>query len=85
MTIRRGVLPTARAGASVCAPALVAVSLLHLLGQSLPLARAANPVVPNVGMADPHVHFWDGMFYMYATSDYSANNTGFLMKQWWVA
>jgi arabinoxylan arabinofuranohydrolase len=45
---------------------------------------ANNPVVPNVGMADPHVHFFNGSFYMYATHDFAPNNTGFLMKDWWV-
>jgi len=39
-------------------------------------AMGANPVVPNVGMADPHVHFFNGRFYMYATHDFSPNNTG---------
>jgi arabinoxylan arabinofuranohydrolase len=52
--------------------------------------NAANPIVSNVGMADPHIHAWssdpsvDHAFYIYATHDYSANNTGFLMKDWWV-
>lgn len=40
-------------------------------------AIAGNPVVPNVGMADPHVHFYDDLgFFMYATHDFSPNNTG---------
>jgi hypothetical protein len=56
-----------------------AVAVLTLI---CAVVNASNPVVPNVGMADPHVHFWDGMFYMYATSDFAANNTGYLMKQW---
>lgn len=53
-------------------------------------ARAANPVggktpadyVP--GMADPHMHFFDGQFLMFATHDFSVNNTGFKMTDWWV-
>lgn len=49
------------------------------------LAAAANPLVPNVGQADPHIHVWpDGRFWLYATHDFAPNNTGFLMKNWWV-
>jgi hypothetical protein len=29
-------------------------------------AMAANPLVPNVGMADPHIHVFDGKAWMYA-------------------
>lgn len=46
------------------------------------LASAGNPVVPNVGMADPHVHVFDGKFYMYSTHDYSPSNNGFRMDDW---
>jgi hypothetical protein len=58
---------------------------LHLL-VSFQFTSAANPVVPDVGMADPHIHFWGatGTAYMYSTHDFSPNNTGFLMKNWWI-
>ena len=53
-------------------------------------ADAANPLggktpadyVP--GMADPNLHYFDGKFTMWATHDFSVNNTGFLMKDWWI-
>ena len=48
------------------------------------LVMAGNPVVPNVGMADPHVRVFNSRFYMYATHDFSSNNTGFRMDNWWV-
>jgi arabinoxylan arabinofuranohydrolase len=41
----------------------------------LVLRVCMNPVVPNIGMADPHVHVFDGKFFMYATHVFSANNT----------
>lgn len=50
----------------------------------LSCARAANPIVPNVGMADPHIHLFNGVFYLYATHDFAPNNTGFRMDNWWV-
>ena len=29
------------------------------------LAAATNPLVPHTGMADPHVHVFNGTLYMY--------------------
>ena len=48
------------------------------------LALAANPLVANVGQADPHIHFWPeaNAFFLYSTHDYSPNNTGFRMDDW---
>ena len=34
-------------------------------------------------MADPHVHVFNGSFYLYATSDFSVNDTGFKNTRWW--
>jgi hypothetical protein len=61
----------------------VHTALLVLACQVL-VSLAANPIVPNVGMADPHVHFFNDTFYLFATHDYSSNNTGFRMDNWWV-
>lgn len=46
-------------------------------------SKAANPLVPQAGMADTNVHYFNGTFVIFATHDYSINNTGFLMKDWW--
>ena len=75
--------PSASASAPAAALAAAAAAALALV---VPLARAANPLVPNVGMADPHVHYWaeTGSYYAYATHDFSPNNTGFKMTDWWV-
>ena len=62
-------------------PAAV-IALLLLLVWS---AAAGNPLlVPSVGLADPHVRVINDRVYMFATHDYSANNTDFLMRDWWV-
>lgn len=45
--------------------------------------EGANPLVPKVGMADTNVHYFNGTFVLFATHDFSINNTGFLMKDWW--
>ena len=57
-----------------------------LLAAALATTRAANPLVADVGMADPHLHFWPetGLTYAYATHDFSNTNTGFRMDNWWV-
>ena len=63
-------------------------SILLLLQRS-GVARARNPIVRGMGLADPHLHVWpseenSSFYYIYGTHDYSSNNTGFLMKDWWV-
>ena len=35
-------------------------------------------------MNDPHIHVFDGKAYLYATHDKSADNTTFVMEDWWV-
>jgi len=42
--------------------------------------------VPNIGMADPHIRVspTSPTFLLFATHDFSPNNTNFLMKDWWV-
>ena len=63
------------------AAALVVQTLLLL---PVHQAAARNPLVLNAGQADPHLRRepdGDG-FLLFATHDYSPNNTGFLMKDW---
>ena len=60
-------------------PARPALALLLALAAR---ALGGNPLVPHAGMADSHVHLFDGRFFMYATADFSPNNTGFQMR-WW--
>ncbi len=59
--------------------AVASLFLLHV-GQTV----GENPLVANVGMADPHLHRepdGDG-FLLFATHDYSWQNTGFKMTDW---
>ncbi len=48
------------------------------------VARAANPILPGLGVADPQVRVFDGRVYLYATHDYSPDNKGFRMDDWWL-
>ena len=44
-----------------------------------------NPVIlPSIGLADPHVRVIDGRVHMFATHDFSVNNSDFMMRDWWV-
>ena len=56
-------------------------SILSLL---LSPATSVNPLVPRAGMADPNVRLMNGTFYVWATHDFSINNTGFEMHDWQV-
>jgi len=56
-----------------------------LLLLMIPLwANAGNPIIPNKGVNDPHIHIFEGRAYLYATHDRSIENTRFAMDEWGV-
>jgi hypothetical protein len=46
------------------------------------VVAASNPLVPRVGMADTNVHYFDGKFAIFATHDFSINNTVSCHLKW---
>lgn len=48
------------------------------------VANAQNPIVPNQGLNDPHIHIFNDTAYVYASHDKSADNTKFTMEDWWI-
>ena len=46
-------------------------------------ARAANPIIPNRGVTDPHIHIFNGRAYLFATHDRAAASKYFAMDDWW--
>ncbi|MEM8765569.1 MAG: family 43 glycosylhydrolase [Bacteroidota bacterium] len=48
------------------------------------LAWAQNPIVPNKGLNDPHIHIFNDTAYVYASHDKSPQNIQFIMEDWWV-
>ncbi|KAH8095323.1 glycosyl hydrolase [Aureococcus anophagefferens] len=49
------------------------------------LAAATNPLVPHTGMADPHVHVFNGTLYMYSTHDLIEQGaSGCCGGDWWI-
>jgi arabinoxylan arabinofuranohydrolase len=51
-------------------------------GSDLP--SRGNPIVPGIGVCDPQVRIFDDQIYLYATHDYSPENKGYRMQNWWV-
>lgn len=45
---------------------------------------AQNPIVPNQGLNDPHMHVFNDTAYVYASHDKSIKNKKFMMEDWWV-
>ena len=45
---------------------------------------AQNPIVPNQGLNDPHIHIFNDTAYVYASHDKSADNKKFIMEDWWI-
>ena len=43
-----------------------------------------NPIVPNQGLNDPHIHIFNDTAYVYASHDKSSDNTSFIMEDWWI-
>ena len=50
----------------------------------LTCVRAQNPIVPNKGLNDPHIHIFNDTAYVYASHDKSIKNKKFIMEDWWV-
>lgn len=63
-------------------PKLIPILLVTSLLNSPVLAE--NPIVPNVGLNDPHVHIFGNKAYVYATHDKSSENEKFIMEDWWI-
>lgn len=45
--------------------------------------QAANPIIPNRGVTDPHIHIFNGRAYLFASHDRSAASKKFVMDDWW--
>ena len=56
---------------------------IPLLGLVCGIARAHNPIIPDRGVTDPHIHIFNGRAYLYATHDRSPGNQKFAMDDWW--
>lgn len=48
------------------------------------LGFCQNPIVPNQGLNDPHIHIFNDKAYVYASHDKSPDNKTFVMENWWI-
>lgn len=58
---------------------LILMQLLWIVG-----AVAQNPIIPNKGANDPHIHIFNNKAYLYASHDKSIESKAFTMDDWWV-
>lgn len=49
-----------------------------------PLKTANNPIIPDIGVCDPHVHIFDGKAYLFATHDRMPGHNSYGMYDWWI-
>lgn len=45
---------------------------------------SGNPIIPNQGVNDPHIHIFNGKAYLSASHDKSMSNDNFNMDDWWL-
>jgi len=45
---------------------------------------AGNPILDGIGLTDPHIVIHEDRAYLFGTHDFSPDNTGFVMRDWWV-
>ena len=55
-----------------------------LIAASDCLVHAANPIVPGIGLTDPHGVVFGDRVYLFATHDAFPNSRKFVMTNWWV-
>ncbi|TBN03694.1 carbohydrate-binding protein [Hyunsoonleella flava] len=60
------------------------IHLAYLFLLSFNFFSAQNPIVPNQGLNDPHIHIFNDTAYVYASHDKSKENKKFIMEDWWV-
>jgi arabinoxylan arabinofuranohydrolase len=41
-----------------------------------------NPIIPNLGICDPHMHVFNSRVYLYASHDHHRAQTNYCMKDW---
>ena len=60
-------------------------TLLLAVASTCNLAASTNPLVPHVGMADPHVHVFNNSLFMYSTHDLIEEGaSGCCSGDWWI-
>jgi hypothetical protein len=56
--------------------------LYIVLFMSFGTILADNPIIPNQGVCDPHVHIFGGKAYLFSTHDYARGKSDYTMFDW---
>ena len=64
--------------------ALTACGSLGAMDNTEAFTSPGNPVLPGIGLCDPHYVIYGDRAWVYATHDFSPANKKFVMKDWWV-
>jgi arabinoxylan arabinofuranohydrolase len=62
-------------------------SIISVVAQKNPYQQnvyTGNPIVPNIGLDDGHMHVFGDRIYDYACHDYSPDSKDYVLKMWWV-
>jgi arabinoxylan arabinofuranohydrolase len=54
------------------------------MNKSEKLLSSGNPILPGIGLCDPHIRIFHDRAYLYATHDRSEESTDFAMDDWWI-
>ncbi len=50
----------------------------------MPNKLSGNPILPGIGVCDPHIRIYNDIAYLYASHDKSPNGSNFCMENWWI-
>lgn len=62
---------------------ILTITIFLLFGfESRAKSMQGNPIIPNIGMADPHIYIFENRAYLYATRDADSTAQNFIMPEW---
>ncbi len=62
---------------------ILTITIFLLFGfESRAKSMQGNPIIPNIGMADPHIYIFENRAYLYATRDADSTAHNFVMPEW---
>jgi hypothetical protein len=64
--------------------AYISVIVERIMKKESELKLSGNPILPGIGLCDPHVRIFNDRAYLYATHDRAEDSSSFLMDDWWI-
>lgn len=63
---------------------VLAVIVLAIFVLSIQNIKSNNPIIPGLGVCDPHIRIFNNKAYLFATHDEKQGNTAYTMNDWWL-